>query len=80
MRYVKHLGKEGLAKVEEEETNWFVTYIDRSQATLEKADHSRRRALLERTEEERERRDLEMQVASAQEGDPLVEEVPFELI
>lgn len=63
--YVKHLGQSGLAKVEETETGFDITYIDRSRETVEKQEQARKRALIERTEEERERKALMDQVQKA---------------
>lgn len=65
--YVHHIGREGLAKIEEEQGTWFITYIDRSRATTNKIEGVRKRAILERTEEERDRKSLADQVAKAEE-------------
>ncbi|KAJ3310684.1 DNA/RNA-binding protein kin17 [Boothiomyces sp. JEL0838] len=52
--YVKYLGKEGFAKVEETDGGWMIQYIDRS-GILDKQKSAQKKAIVEKTDEERER-------------------------
>jgi DNA/RNA-binding protein KIN17 len=65
--YVKYLGQSGLAKVEETERGFDIQYIDKSQ--LAELEAQRKRAQIEKTEEERERKALQNQVEKARAAD-----------
>jgi DNA/RNA-binding protein KIN17 len=64
--FCKHLGKQGLAVVDETEKGWFVTYIDRDPKALERQARSEQVRKNELDEEERQKRAIEAQIAAAE--------------
>ncbi|KAI8898457.1 domain of Kin17 curved DNA-binding protein-domain-containing protein [Globomyces pollinis-pini] len=77
--YIKYLGTEGYAKVEEGEKDFYITFIDRSHSTLEKQRAKVKRSLIEQTEEEKERKNLEDLVQLAKEQTKMEEQTFTEL-
>lgn len=64
--FAKHLGREGLCRVEEGEKGIFVSWIDNSPEALRRQDALRKRERQDRGDEEREKRLIEEQVKRAQ--------------
>ncbi|KAJ3273627.1 hypothetical protein HDV01_004236 [Terramyces sp. JEL0728] len=62
--YVKYLGKEGFARVEETDGGWMIQHIDRTGA-LDKQKSAQKKAIVEKTDEERERILIQEQLAAA---------------
>ncbi|KAJ3320454.1 DNA/RNA-binding protein kin17 [Boothiomyces sp. JEL0866] len=62
--YVKYLGKEGFAKVEETDGGWMIQYIDRT-GNIDKQKSAQKKAIVEKTDEERERILLQEQLNAA---------------
>jgi DNA/RNA-binding protein KIN17 len=82
--YVKYLGQSGITKVEEkvneegeEGPGFWLTYIDRSTSATSKQEQAKKRALIERTEEERERKELAAQMEKAKNDFSLDEDPVF---
>lgn len=61
-----YLGKEGKAIVDETEKGWFVQYIERDPKVLERQAQAEARRQQELDEEERHKRNIEMQIKAAQ--------------
>lgn len=64
-QYVKYLGREGLAHVEETDKGWFITWIDRSPDTLARQEAVLKKERAMKSDVEIERRLLEEQIAKA---------------
>lgn len=67
--FVKHLGREGIAKVEEDENipgTWFITWIDTSPAALARSDALKKMERAKLDDESRQRKFLENQIRVAQ--------------
>ena len=63
--YAKHLGREGLCRVEETDKGLHVSWIDNSPEALRRQDAIRKKERQDRGDEERERRVIEEQVERA---------------
>ena len=63
--YAKHLGREGICKVEEAEKGLHIAWIDNSPDALRRQDAIRRRERMERGDEEREQKMIQEQVERA---------------
>ncbi|KAI5304618.1 hypothetical protein KEM56_006247 [Ascosphaera pollenicola] len=64
--FAKHLGKEGLCRVEEGEKGLFIAWIDNSPEALRRQDAIRKKERQDRGDEEREKRMIEEQIRRAQ--------------
>ncbi|KAK2734032.1 hypothetical protein FQN55_002942 [Onygenales sp. PD_40] len=64
--FAKHLGREGICRVEETEKGIFVSWIDNSPEALRRQDAIRKKERQDRGDEERERKMIEDQVRRAQ--------------
>jgi DNA/RNA-binding protein KIN17 len=79
--FCKHLGREGIAKVEEDERipgTWFVTWIDNSPAALSRQDALKKMERAKLDDESRQRRFLDEQIRKAKEeagGDESPEDI-----
>lgn len=70
--FCKHLGREGIAKVEEDENHpgsWFLSWIDNSPAALARSDALKKMERAKLDEESRTRKFFEEQVRRAQEAE-----------
>ena len=70
--FCKHLGREGIAKVEEDENHpgsWFLSWIDNSPAALARSDALKKMERAKLDEESRTRKFFEEQVRKAQEAE-----------
>ncbi|KAG8968700.1 hypothetical protein FRC03_006447 [Tulasnella sp. 419] len=65
--FVKHLGRTGVARVDETEKGWFLAWIDNSPKALEKAEASAKKEKLQTSDEQRERSLITAQIQKAQE-------------
>jgi len=63
--FVKHLGRSGIARVDETEKGWFLAWIDNSPKALAKAESSAKREKLQTSDEQRERELLRVQIEKA---------------
>lgn len=63
--YVKHLGREGIAAVDETEKGWFVTYIDRSPEVLERQAKAARKEKQDKDDEDRHMDYIKKQIEKA---------------
>ncbi|KAE8229225.1 hypothetical protein CF326_g5811 [Tilletia indica] len=63
--FVKHLGREGLAQVEDSEEGWFLTWIDNSPGALARQDALQKMNRQKMNDEQRERKLLEQQIERA---------------
>lgn len=69
--FVKHLGRTGVAKVEEDEQvpgSWYIQWIDNSSSTLARQDAAKKMDRAKLDDESRQRRLLDQQVKAAQEA------------
>ncbi|KAJ3680802.1 hypothetical protein LUZ60_015291 [Juncus effusus] len=64
--FVKHLGKEGLCKVEDTPKGWFITYIDRDSETIFKDRLKAKRLKADLVDEERQEKVIQAQIERAQ--------------
>ncbi|KAG8958703.1 hypothetical protein FRC00_002388 [Tulasnella sp. 408] len=64
--FVKHLGRTGVARVDETEKGWFIAWIDNSPKALAKADANAKKERLQISDEQRERELLKAQIEKAQ--------------
>ncbi|KAG8939230.1 hypothetical protein FRC04_006807 [Tulasnella sp. 424] len=64
--FVKHLGRTGVARVDDTEKGWFIAWIDNSPKALEKAEASAKKERLQVSDEQRERELLKAQIEKAQ--------------
>ncbi|KLJ07629.1 hypothetical protein EMPG_16899 [Blastomyces silverae] len=64
--FAKHLGREGICRVDEGEKGIFISWIDNSPEALRRQDALRKKEMQDRGDEERERRMIEEQVRRAQ--------------
>ncbi|KAK2798008.1 hypothetical protein FQN50_009004 [Emmonsiellopsis sp. PD_5] len=64
--FAKHLGREGICRVEETEKGIFISWIDNSPEALRRQDAIRKKERQDRGDEERERKMIEDQVRRAQ--------------
>ncbi|KAJ1977708.1 hypothetical protein H4R34_003480 [Dimargaris verticillata] len=64
--FVKHLGREGIAHVDETPRGWFVAWIDNSPEALKRLAAIQKKERAAMDDEEREQRLLEQQIARAQ--------------
>ncbi|CAG9840638.1 unnamed protein product [Diabrotica balteata] len=79
--FVKWLGKTGQAVVDETEKGWYITYIDRSPETVEKAESKKKKEKMDKNDEEKQIEFVEKQARLAQEkAGPSVEPIYTELI
>ncbi|KZT53952.1 hypothetical protein CALCODRAFT_519733 [Calocera cornea HHB12733] len=65
--FVKHLGRSGIARVEDTEKGWFMAWIDNSPKALAKAEANQKKEREEMDSEQRERKFLELQIKRAKE-------------
>lgn len=65
--FIKYLGKEGKAIVDETEKGWFIQYIDRDPKALARQARTDERKQADLDEEDRMRKEIEAQVRAAQE-------------
>lgn len=64
--YISYLGREGIVKVEPGERHLLITYIDRgTELDKLKKEKLQKKAIIERTEEERDRKELQDQIQRA---------------
>ena len=63
--FVKHLGREGLCKVEDTPKGWFMTYIDRESETVFKEKQKLKRERADMAEEERHEKEIQDQIERA---------------
>ncbi|KAG8843160.1 hypothetical protein FRB96_004336 [Tulasnella sp. 330] len=64
--FLKHLGRSGIARVDETEKGWFIAWIDNSPKALAKAEISAKKEKLQMSDEQRERELLKAQIEKAQ--------------
>ncbi|KAF9816356.1 hypothetical protein IEO21_04109 [Rhodonia placenta] len=64
--FVKHLGRSGLARVDETEKGWFLAWIDNSPKALAKQEASMKKERLTMSDEQRERLHIAEQIERAQ--------------
>jgi len=67
--FVKHLGRSGIARVDETEKGWFIAWIDSSPKALAKAEASLKKDRATVSDEQRERQLIAEQIARAAEDD-----------
>lgn len=63
--FIKHLGREGIVKVDETEQGWFISWVDNSPAALAKADSLKKLERAKLDDEMRNRKFLEEQIERA---------------
>ncbi|KAG5893782.1 hypothetical protein JTB14_005447 [Gonioctena quinquepunctata] len=63
--FVKWLGKTGQAIVDETETGWFITYIDRSPETVEREEMKKKKLKMDKNDEEKQMEFIEKQAKLA---------------
>ncbi|KAF8816568.1 zinc finger protein RTS2 [Phlegmacium glaucopus] len=63
--FVKHLGRSGIARVDETEKGWFIAWIDSSPKALAKAEASQKKDRATVSDEQRERQLITEQIARA---------------
>ncbi|KAF9407652.1 hypothetical protein BGZ94_002613 [Podila epigama] len=63
--FVMHLGKEGLAMVDETAKGWFITWIDNSPKTLARQEAIAKKERMELDDEQREQRLIQQQIEKA---------------
>lgn len=63
--FVKHLGREGIAHVEEDEKGWFISWVDNSPAALKRQAALQKMERQKMDDEGRERKRLQEQIAKA---------------
>ncbi|KAG8711878.1 hypothetical protein FRC09_020376 [Ceratobasidium sp. 395] len=66
--FVKHLGRSGIAHVDETEKGWFIAWIDSSPKALAKADAARKKERATTSDEQRERNLIAEQIERAREA------------
>lgn len=66
--YAKHLGREGLCRVEETEKGLFVAWIDNSPETLRRREALQKKERQDRGDEEREQQQIQEQIERAHRG------------
>ncbi|KAG9123349.1 hypothetical protein FRC07_015056 [Ceratobasidium sp. 392] len=66
--FVKHLGRSGIAHVDETEKGWFIAWIDSSPKALAKADAARKKDRATTSDEQRERNLIAEQIERAREA------------
>ncbi|KAJ2917011.1 hypothetical protein MD484_g3423, partial [Candolleomyces efflorescens] len=78
--FVKHLGRTGVARVDETEKGWFIAWIDNSPQALAKQEASIKKERLTMSDEQRERQLIAEQIekAAAEQGDAEAESPPAE--
>lgn len=64
--FLKHLGRSGVARVDETEKGWFIAWIDNSPNALAKAEASMKKDRMTTSDEQRERQMLAEQIERAQ--------------
>ncbi|KIO33442.1 hypothetical protein M407DRAFT_241048 [Tulasnella calospora MUT 4182] len=64
--FAKHLGRTGVARVDETEKGWFIAWIDNSPNALAKAEANAKKERLQVSDEQRERELLKAQIEKAQ--------------
>ncbi|KAG9018693.1 hypothetical protein FRB90_010461 [Tulasnella sp. 427] len=64
--FVKHLGRTGVARVDETEKGWFLAWVDNSPKALAKAEANAKKERLTVSDEQRERELLKAQIEKAQ--------------
>ncbi|CAI5943771.1 unnamed protein product [Closterium sp. NIES-64] len=72
--FVKHLGREGLCKVEDTPKGWFISYIDREPETLFKEGQKKKRERAELVGEERHEKEIQEQIERARSKQPQPED------
>ena len=75
--FVQYLGRTGKAIVEETDKGWFLTYIERDPEAVARQEAAARQDRAAKTEEERQRQELELQVAKAFEAAGPAEDAEF---
>ncbi|EJU03364.1 hypothetical protein DACRYDRAFT_65586 [Dacryopinax primogenitus] len=65
--FVKHLGRAGIARVEETDKGWFIAWVDNSPKALAKAEANMKKEREEMDSEQRERKFLQLQIERAKE-------------
>jgi len=68
--FVKHLGRSGIARVDETEKGWFIAWIDNSPKALAKAEASMKKERLTVNDEQRERTLIAEQIERAAAAEP----------
>ena len=68
--FIKYLGKEGIAEVDETEKGWYIRWIDRRPETLARQESSLKKERMERDDESIEFKLLESQILKAQKDKP----------
>ena len=63
--FVKHLGRTGVARVDETEKGWFIAWIDNSPKALAKQEASLKKERLTTSDEQRERQLIQEQIQRA---------------
>jgi len=63
--FCKHLGRCGIARVDETEKGWFIAWVDNSPKALAKAEASAKKEKLQTSDEQRERELLRVQIEKA---------------
>jgi len=63
--FAKHLGRSGIARVDETEKGWFIAWIDSSPKALEKAEASMKKDRMKMSDEQRERLLIAEQIEKA---------------
>ncbi|KAG8905376.1 hypothetical protein FRB99_009045 [Tulasnella sp. 403] len=63
--FVKHLGRTGVARVDETEKGWFIAWVDNSPKALAKAEAAAKKDKLQMSDEQRERELLKTQIEKA---------------
>ncbi|KAI9742017.1 MAG: hypothetical protein M1834_000406 [Cirrosporium novae-zelandiae] len=66
-QFAQHLGREGICKVDEDEKGVWISWIDRSPEALRRQEAIRKKEMLERADEEREREALKRMIQKANE-------------
>lgn len=64
--FVKHLGRSGIARVDETDKGWFIAWIDRSPKALEKQEASMKKERAVVSDEQRERTHIAEQIERAE--------------
>ena len=72
--FAKHLGREGLCRVTEDEKGLYISWVDNSPEALRRQDASRRKDRQDRGDEEREQRLIQEQIDRAKRSDSREEE------
>jgi len=63
--FIKHLGRSGIARVDETEKGWFIAWVDNSPKALARAEANAKKEKLQTSDEQRERELLRAQIEKA---------------